>query len=88
MVRRSCSVNTPPTSAEPFEELKARGCVREVADAADLVKALAEDLNDPEAAASRGAAARSFVLAQNGAAERTLFELDRLVESAVAEKLA
>ena len=41
-----------------------------------------DDLDDPEAAAARGAAGRAFVLAQHGASARTLAELDRLVEAA------
>ena len=52
---------------------------------ASLTAALLEDLDDPEAAAARGAAGRAFVLAQNGAADRTLAELDRLVEAAPAK---
>jgi 3-deoxy-D-manno-octulosonic-acid transferase len=67
---------------ETVERLLERGGARHVADAQDLTTALIEDLNDPETAARRGAAGRAFVLAQNGAADRTLAELDRLVESA------
>ena len=47
-------------------------------------RALIEDLNDPETASRRGAAGRAYVLAQHGAANRTLAELDRLVEAATA----
>jgi 3-deoxy-D-manno-octulosonic-acid transferase len=65
---------------EPVERLLECGGARRVADAADLTLALLEDLNDPETAAARGAAGRTFVLAQNGAALRTLAELDRLLE--------
>jgi 3-deoxy-D-manno-octulosonic-acid transferase len=53
-----------------------------------LTDALADALNDPEAAAARGAAGRSYVLAQHGAADRTLVELDRLVEATIAAKTA
>jgi 3-deoxy-D-manno-octulosonic-acid transferase len=67
---------------ETVERLLERGGARQVADARNLAAALIEDLNDPETAARRGAAGRAFVLAQNGAADRTLAELDRLVESA------
>lgn len=67
---------------EAVEGLLSRDAARRVADAADLALALADDLDDPEAAAARGARARAFVLAQNGAAARTLAELDRLVEAA------
>jgi 3-deoxy-D-manno-octulosonic-acid transferase len=67
---------------ETVERLLERGGARQVADARDLAAALIEDLNDPETADRRGAAGRAFVLAQNGAADRTLAELDRLVESA------
>ncbi len=73
---------------ETVEQLLARGGARRVADAAGLAAALRDDLNDPEAAAARGAAGRSYVLAQNGAADRTLAELDRLVESAITAKAA
>jgi 3-deoxy-D-manno-octulosonic-acid transferase len=64
---------------EPVAHLLARGGARRVADRAELARALADDLNDPEAAAARGAAGRAYVLAQHGAADRTLAELDRLV---------
>jgi 3-deoxy-D-manno-octulosonic-acid transferase len=63
------------------EGLLARGGARRVADASALAMALIDDLDDPEAAVARGAAGRAFVLAQNGAADRTLAELDRLVEA-------
>jgi 3-deoxy-D-manno-octulosonic-acid transferase len=67
---------------ETVEPLLARGAARRVADAEELAAALIADLDDPEAAAARGAAARAFVLAQRGAADRTIAELDRLVSSA------
>jgi 3-deoxy-D-manno-octulosonic-acid transferase len=67
---------------ETVEQLVARGGARQVADASDLARAVIADLDDPEAAAARGAAGRSYVLAQHGAADRTLAELDRLVEAA------
>lgn len=67
---------------ETVEQLLMRGGAREVADADELTSALIEDLDDPEAAAARGAAGRAYVLAQNGATHRTLGELDRLVEAA------
>jgi 3-deoxy-D-manno-octulosonic-acid transferase len=67
---------------ETVERLLERGGARHVADAQQLTAALIEDLNDPETAARRGEAGRAFVLAQNGAADRTLVELDRLVECA------
>ena len=67
---------------ETVEQLLARGGARRVADARELTAALMEDLDDPEAAAARGAAGRAFVLAQHGASARTLAELDRLVEAA------
>ena len=72
---------------ETVRELLARGGARRVADASELTSALIDDLDDPESAAARGAAGRAFVLAQNGAAERTLAELERLVESATAPRL-
>lgn len=64
------------------EQLLWRDGARVVADGAELARALVADLDDPEAAARRGAAARSFVLAQEGASGRTFAELDRLVEMA------
>jgi 3-deoxy-D-manno-octulosonic-acid transferase len=73
---------------ETVEQLLARVGARRVADADDLARALLDDLNDPEAAAARGAAGRAFVLAQNGAADRTLLELDRLIEPALEAKTA
>ncbi len=66
---------------DTVEQLLARDAARVVTDAEDLKAALLESLEDPEGAASRGASARSFVLAQEGASERTLAELDRLVDS-------
>ncbi len=73
---------------ETVEQLLARRGARRIADAAELTAALCDDLNDPESAAARGAAGRAYVLAQNGAADRTLTELDRLVESAIMTKTA
>ena len=70
---------------ETVEQLRARGGARQVADAAGLAEALIDDLNDPETAAARGASGRAYVLAQHGAADRTLAELDRLVEAAAAK---
>ena len=64
---------------DTVEHLLACGGARRVKDADDLSRALGEDLDDPETAADRGAAARAFVLAQHGASARTLGELDRLV---------
>jgi 3-deoxy-D-manno-octulosonic-acid transferase len=71
---------------ETVERLLERDGARRVADADELKEALLDDLNDPETAAARGAAGRAYVLAQNGAANRTVAELDRLVEA--AEKCA
>ena len=73
---------------ETVEQLLARNAARRVADADELTLRLLEDLDDPEAAAARGEAGRSFVLAQHGASGRTLAELDRLVESSFAQKSA
>jgi 3-deoxy-D-manno-octulosonic-acid transferase len=69
---------------EVVEQLLHRGGARQVADAAELAEALLADLDDPESAATRGAVAREYVLAQDGASGRTFLELDRLVESVVA----
>jgi 3-deoxy-D-manno-octulosonic-acid transferase len=65
--------------SEAVDGLLARNGARRVTDAADLARVLLEDLEDPEQAAARGAAGREFVLAQDGAAARTLAEIDRLV---------
>ena len=65
---------------EVVEQLRDCGGVREVADAAGLADALLQDLHDPESATRRGLAARSYVLAQDGASGRTFAEIDRLVE--------
>jgi 3-deoxy-D-manno-octulosonic-acid transferase len=73
---------------DTVEQLLARGGARQVAHAAGLTAALLEDLDDPEAAATRGAAGRAYVLAQHGAADRTRAELDRLVDAAIAAKTA
>jgi 3-deoxy-D-manno-octulosonic-acid transferase len=73
---------------ETVDQLLARNGARQIAGPDELAAALITDLDDPEAAAARGASARAFVLAQNGAAARTLSELDRLIESAAAEKSA
>ncbi len=69
---------------ETVEQLLKRNAARQVADADELTRGLLADLDDPETAAARGAAGREFVLAQHGAAGRTLIELDRLVESSLA----
>lgn len=66
---------------EVVEQLRECGGARVVGDAADLASALLEDLDDPEAAARRGSAARTYVLAQDGASGRTFAEIDRLVEA-------
>lgn len=66
---------------ETVEELLGCGGAKRVSSPAELAAALRDDLDDPESAATRGAAARSYVLAQHGAADRTLAELHRLVES-------
>ncbi len=73
---------------ETVEQLLARNAACRVANANELKLRLREDLDDPEAAASRAAAGRSFVLAQRGASGRTLAELDRLVESSFTQKSA
>jgi 3-deoxy-D-manno-octulosonic-acid transferase len=73
---------------DTVDQLLERDAARQVADAEELTRGLLADLDDPEAAATRGAAGRSFVLAQNGAAGRTLAELDRLVESSFVKRNA
>jgi 3-deoxy-D-manno-octulosonic-acid transferase len=69
---------------DTVEQLLERDAVRQVANAHELTECLLEYLDDPETAAARGEAGRNFVLSQNGAAGRTLSELDRLVESSLA----
>jgi 3-deoxy-D-manno-octulosonic-acid transferase len=69
---------------DTVEQLLERDAVRQVADAEELTECLLEYLDDPETAAARGEAGRNFVLSQNGAAGRTLNELDRLVGSSLA----
>ena len=69
---------------EVVEQLKGCGGALVVADEKDLTRALLADLDDPETAAARGAAARTYVLAQDGASGRTFAEIDRLVELAHA----
>ncbi|HKM52942.1 MAG TPA: 3-deoxy-D-manno-octulosonic acid transferase [Isosphaeraceae bacterium] len=73
---------------ETVEQLLSRNAACRVTDASDLSLKLQEDLDDPEAAAARGAAGRSFVLAQHGASGRTLAMLDRLVETSFTQKSA
>jgi 3-deoxy-D-manno-octulosonic-acid transferase len=73
---------------ETVEQLLEHNAARQVADADELTRGLLADLDDPEAAAARGAAGRDFVLAQNGAAGRTFAELDRLVESSIVKRSA
>jgi len=73
---------------ETVEQLLEHNAARQVADADELTRGLLADLDDPEAAAARGAAGRDFVLAQNGAAGRTFAELDRLVESSFVKRSA
>lgn len=73
---------------ETVEQLLSRGGARRVDDPAGLAAALVDDLDDPESAATRGAAGRAFVLAQSGAAARTFAEIDRLVESRLADLAA
>ena len=66
---------------ETVEQLLLRKAAKRVAGVDELTQALLADLNDPETAAIRGQAARSFVLAQNGASSRTFAEIDRLIEA-------
>ncbi len=73
---------------DTVEQLLRRNAACRVANADELMLRLQQDLDDPESAATRGAAGRSFVLAQHGASGRTLAELDRLVESSFTQKSA
>jgi 3-deoxy-D-manno-octulosonic-acid transferase len=70
------------------EGLMARDAAVRVSDKDDLARALRDALDDPESAAHRGESARSFVLAQQGAAGRTVYELSAIVENAEAGRLA
>jgi 3-deoxy-D-manno-octulosonic-acid transferase len=63
---------------EAVEGLLARSGARRVDNAEELAKALLDDLDDPESASGRGEAGRAFVLAQRGAAARTVADLERL----------
>ncbi len=69
---------------EVVEQLLTLDAARVVVDADDLARALLADLDDPESAAARGASARDYVLAQEGASGRTFVEIDRLVDLALA----
>lgn len=73
---------------ETVEQLLRHEAARRVADAEDLTRSLLADLDDPETAANRGAAGRTLVLSQHGAAGRTLAELDRLVDPAAPGRAA
>ena len=73
---------------ETVEQLLLRDGARRVHNAKDLAAGLLDALDDPESAAARGAAARMFVLAQNGASARTFAELDRLVDLRRQEQAA
>ncbi len=64
---------------EAVEGLLTRDGARRVDTAEELTAALREALDDPEGATNRGAAGRAYVLAQLGAAARTVAELDALV---------
>jgi 3-deoxy-D-manno-octulosonic-acid transferase len=70
------------------EGLLGRDAAVQVARPEDLARALRDALDDPESAAARGEAARAFVLAQQGAAGRTVHELSAIVENAAAGRLA
>lgn len=73
---------------DTVEQLLERDGACRVSNADDLRCKLKQDLDDPESATARGVSARAFVLAQNGASGRTLAELDRQVDAALAGKSA
>ena len=73
---------------DTVEQLLERDGACRVLNADDLRYKLKQDLDDPESATARGVSARTFVLAQNGASGRTLAELDRQVDAALAGKSA
>lgn len=64
---------------EATEGLLSVKAARRVANAEDLAVAVLEALDEPEAAEARGEAARRFVHEQQGATERTLALLDRVL---------
>ncbi len=64
---------------EATEGLLGQQAARRVASAEELTRSLREDLEDPEKAHLRGQRACAYVVAQNGAAERTASQLERLV---------
>jgi 3-deoxy-D-manno-octulosonic-acid transferase len=64
---------------DAVDGLLAHHGARRVQDPDDLSQALLDDLADPESAVLRGSAGRAYVRAQEGASERTIAELDRLV---------
>lgn len=65
---------------DAVEGLLSHGGARRVQHAEELIRALQDDLNEPEQAAERGEAGRAFVLAQHGATEKTLELLTPLVD--------
>ena len=72
---------------ETVEQLLARNAARQVADAAELTRRPARRPRRPRGRRRARRRRPDFVLAQNGAAGRTLAELDRLVESSLAEQI-
>jgi 3-deoxy-D-manno-octulosonic-acid transferase len=73
---------------EAVDGLLARNAAVKLSTPADLKDRLMRDLDDPELAAQRGAAARDFVLAQQGAASRTVTDLDSMLETSVKRRSA
>lgn len=73
---------------EAVDGLLTRAAATRVASPDELASCLIRDLDDPEMATRRGVAAREFVLAQQGAAGRTLAELDILLENSLRRRTA
>lgn len=70
------------------EQLLDRSAAREVRDADELAEALLEDLRNPDVARRRGIAAARFLAEQKGASERTVEEIEDLVESTLGRARA
>jgi 3-deoxy-D-manno-octulosonic-acid transferase len=72
---------------DAVEGLLACNGARRISSTAGLVHSLRADLDDPDSATRRALAGRDFVLAQHGAATRTINELDRLVQTSPSRRL-
>ena len=73
---------------EIANQLVAAGAAVQVGDAAELERQMVQLLADRDRRAALGQAARHFVLAQQGATQRTMQLLDRLLQQADPHCLA